>query len=76
MAHVGGRDGLDIVRRILAQAPAHLTPQGALVIEVGTGRQILERDYPRLPFLWLDTAGSQGEVLALERASMTTGDAS
>jgi len=70
IAHAGGRDGLDIVRRVLAQAAVHLTPQGALVAEIGSGREILERDYPHLPFLWLDTAGSQGEVLALERASM------
>jgi ribosomal protein L3 glutamine methyltransferase len=72
IAHAGGRDGLDIVRRILGQAAVHLTPQGALVVEVGSGREILERDYPHLPFLWLDTAASQGEVLALERASMSS----
>jgi ribosomal protein L3 glutamine methyltransferase len=76
VAHAGGRDGLDIVRRILAQAAAHLTLQGALVVEVGSGREILERDYPHLPFLWLDTATSQGEVLALERAAMPSEDAS
>jgi ribosomal protein L3 glutamine methyltransferase len=69
-AHAGGPDGLDIVRRILAEAPAHLTPQGTLVVEVGTARDILERDYPQLPFLWLDTASSEGEVLALDRADM------
>ncbi len=70
IAHAGGRDGLDIVRRILALAATHLTSQGVLMVEVGTGREILEREYPHLPFLWLDTAGSQGEVLALERTSM------
>lgn len=64
-AHAGGGDGLDIVRRILERAATHLTPQGALVVEIGTGREILERDYPHLPFLWLDTAESQGEVFAL-----------
>lgn len=74
MAHAGGGDGLDSVRRILAQAAAHLTPQGSLVVEIGSGREILERDYPQLPFLWLDTARSQGEVLALERASMPSND--
>jgi ribosomal protein L3 glutamine methyltransferase len=76
IAHAGGRDGLDIVRRILAQAAGHLTPQGTLVVEVGTGREMLERDYPHLPFLWLDTANSQGEVLALQRASFHSRDGS
>jgi hypothetical protein len=34
-----------------------------MVVEVGTGRKILERDYPET-FIWLDTAESQGEVFA------------
>jgi len=74
IAHAGGRDGLDIVRRILTQAAEHLTSNGVLVVEVGTGREILERDYPEAPFLWLDTAKSQGEVFALNRADMRSGN--
>jgi ribosomal protein L3 glutamine methyltransferase len=70
IAHAGGRDGMDMVRRILAEAPGHLTVEGTLVVEIGTGRQILERDYPQLPFLWLDTENSQGEVFALLRSSL------
>jgi ribosomal protein L3 glutamine methyltransferase len=69
-AHAGGGDGLDIVRRILKQAAEHLTSQGTLVVEIGTGREILKREYPNLPFLWLDTAESQGEVFALHRSSL------
>ena len=70
LAHAGGADGLDIVRRILDTAGEHLTEDGALVVELGTGRDILERAYPRLPFLWLDTAESEGEVLALSAAAL------
>lgn len=65
MAHLGGVDGLDIVRRILAAAPRHLAPGGSLVVEIGTGRDILSAERPDLPFLWLDTAESEGEVFAL-----------
>ncbi|MDX2202514.1 MAG: 50S ribosomal protein L3 N(5)-glutamine methyltransferase [Hyphomicrobiaceae bacterium] len=65
LAHAGGDDGLDIVRRILAEAGAHLNPGGTLIVEVGRGRDILEAEYPHLPFLWLDTAAAEGEVLAL-----------
>lgn len=65
MAHLGGADGLDLVRQILAQAPAHLTPHGVLVVEIGTGREGLEAAYPNLDFFWLDTAHSEGEVFAL-----------
>ena len=55
MAHAGGWDGLDIVRRILGEARDHLTPDGRLICEIGRGRDRLVRDYPRLPFVWLDT---------------------
>lgn len=65
LAHAGGDDGLDIVRRILAVAGRHLNPGGTLVVEFGTGREILEAEYPELPFLWLDTANAQAEVFAL-----------
>jgi ribosomal protein L3 glutamine methyltransferase len=68
MAHLGGRDGLDLVRRIIAGAPDHLSEDGMLICEFGTGREILETDYPGLPFMWLDTEFSEGEVFALGKA--------
>ena len=68
IAHLGGRDGLDAVRVILDEAPKHIEPGGKLVVETGTGRKILEAERPDLDFLWLDTAESEGEVLALDVA--------
>jgi ribosomal protein L3 glutamine methyltransferase len=62
LALAAGDDGLDLIRRILADAPRHLTRDGALLCELGRGRRPLERAYPNLPFLWLDTEQSQGEV--------------
>ena len=62
LALAGGPDGMDIVRRILAEAGAHLRRGGGLLCEIGRGRGILERDYPEQDFLWLDTARSSGEV--------------
>jgi ribosomal protein L3 glutamine methyltransferase len=68
IAHAGGTDGLDIVRRILSAAPEHLTAGGALVCEVGGGGARLEHEFPHLPFVWLDTEDTSGEVFLL-RAS-------
>ena len=65
MAHLGGDDGFDLVRRILADAPKHLTDDGVLVCEIGTGRDLLEADFPQLPFIWVDSEESEGEVFAL-----------
>jgi ribosomal protein L3 glutamine methyltransferase len=70
LAHAGGNDGLDLVRRILAAAPQHLERDGVLVVEVGTGIDILEEEYPHLPFLWLETEDSSGEVFALTAAEL------
>lgn len=67
MALAGGDDGLDIVRRILKESAKHLTPEGGLICEFGTGREILEADYPNLDFFWLETANSFGEVFWLTR---------
>jgi len=58
----GGVDGLDVVRRILVEAPAHLHPDGGLLCEVGRGAQHLQIEYPDHEFLWLDAADSTGEV--------------
>ena len=70
LALAAGADGLDVVRRILAEASRHLTPNGALLCEVGRGRGALEAAFPRLPFLWVDTEQSAGEVFLLARAAL------
>jgi ribosomal protein L3 glutamine methyltransferase len=67
LALAGGADGLDLVKRILKDAPDHLTPIGALLCEIGAGKKTLERAFPRTPFLWLDTALSEGEVFWITR---------
>ena len=62
MAFDGGADGLVLVRRILEEAKRHLTPNGSLLCEIGRGRENLDRAYPNLPLVWLDTEDSEGEV--------------
>jgi ribosomal protein L3 glutamine methyltransferase len=63
-------DGLDIVRRILDEAPKYLTSEGRLICEIGYGREILEQEYNGLAFTWLDTENSEGEVFWLTRDQM------
>lgn len=53
VALAGGRDGLGVVRRILAGAPRHLAADGILVVEVGNSAEALMAAYPQVPFLWL-----------------------
>jgi ribosomal protein L3 glutamine methyltransferase len=65
LAHLGGADGLDLVRRILDGVPGRLTSKGSLIVEIGNGQKALEASRPDVPFLWLDTETSKGEVFAL-----------
>jgi ribosomal protein L3 glutamine methyltransferase len=70
LAFDGGADGLDLVRRILEEAPAHLTPQGGLLCEIGRGRDNVEAAFPQLPLLWLDSEDSEGEVFWISAADL------
>lgn len=65
-----GRDGLDLVGRLLAEAPAHLAPSGVLVVEIGDGRAALERTYPALPFTWVATTAGDDFVFLLRRTDL------
>ena len=71
----GGHDGLDLVRRILADAADHLVPRGWLVMEVGHYRARVERAFPRLPFIWAETSGGDDCVLLLQREALQQGAA-
>jgi ribosomal protein L3 glutamine methyltransferase len=70
LAFYGGPDGLDIVRRILAEAKQHLTPEGGLLCEIGRGRDNVEAAFPDLPLLWLDTDESEAEVFWIAAADL------
>ena len=66
-ALAGGPDGLDLVGRIVEEAPRWLAPEGALMVEVGASaavRAALEARFD-LPFLWLDAARGGEGVFAL-----------
>ncbi|MBB2496225.1 50S ribosomal protein L3 N(5)-glutamine methyltransferase [Aquipseudomonas ullengensis] len=49
-----GDDGLDLVRRMLAEAADHLTEKGLLIIEVGNSQVHVEALYPEVDFTWLE----------------------
>lgn len=49
-----GDDGLDLVRRMLAEAADHLTDDGVLVVEVGNSQVHVEALYPEVDFTWLE----------------------
>lgn len=63
----GGRDGMDFIRRLLLQAPAHMSEHAVLVLEVGNERVHFEAAFPELEALWLDTSAGEDQVLLATR---------
>ncbi|MBU0859059.1 MAG: 50S ribosomal protein L3 N(5)-glutamine methyltransferase [Alphaproteobacteria bacterium] len=70
MALHGGNDGMDLVRKIIAQAATHLNPGGGMICELGRGKEVIEAAFPNLPFEWLDTENSEGEVFWISEAAL------
>ncbi len=70
LALAGGDDGMDIVRTIIEQAPAHLSDEGLLVIEIGHERAFFEAAFPELEPIWLDTAEASDQILLLSRGQL------
>lgn len=48
----GGKDGLVLVRKIIAQSATLLAPEGILMIEVGGCREAFDREFSRLKPHW------------------------
>ena len=70
LALAAGRDGLDVVRRILDQARKHLNPRGVIAIEVGHNQELVNEAFPDLPAVWLDTEHADGKVFVLTREDL------
>jgi ribosomal protein L3 glutamine methyltransferase len=68
----GGHDGMDFIRRLLRDAPAHLMPQGVLVLEIGHERAFFEAAFPALQAVWLPTSAGEDQVLLLTRESLVS----
>ena len=65
LALASGPSGLDAIIRILAAAPAHLNPGGALIAEVGNSCTALAARFPQVPFVWLTSASGDESVFLL-----------
>jgi ribosomal protein L3 glutamine methyltransferase len=70
LALAGGADGMDFVRQLLREAPAHLQPEGVLVLEIGHERSHFESAFPALEAVWLDTSAGDDQVLLLTRDAL------
>ena len=65
-----GDDGLDFALRILAEAPAHLSEDGVLIVEVGESERALVRLLPQLPLNWIEFEVGQMGVFVIDRRDL------
>ena len=70
LALAGGTDGMDFIRTLLRQAPACMSEDAVLVLEIGNERAHFEAAFPQLPVFWLDTSAGSDQVLLLTRTAL------
>jgi len=70
LALAGGADGMDLIRRIVAEAGSHMSDDAVLVLEVGHERAHFEQAFPRLECAWLETSGGDDCVVLIERRAL------
>ncbi|CAB3779310.1 50S ribosomal protein L3 glutamine methyltransferase [Paraburkholderia ultramafica] len=70
MALAGGADGMDIVRRIIADARNWLTEDGVLVVEIGNERENVEAAFGGLDLVWMSTSAGDDNVFLIQAADL------
>jgi ribosomal protein L3 glutamine methyltransferase len=65
MALAGGKDGMDLVRRIVKEAKQRLTAKGLLIVEIGNEFAHAETAFHDLGLTWLSTSAGDASVFLL-----------
>jgi ribosomal protein L3 glutamine methyltransferase len=66
----GGPDGLGLIRKIVREAEKRLRPNGILMIEVGGGRDVFNREFARLEPHWFHTEDGSDCVCLIQAARL------
>jgi ribosomal protein L3 glutamine methyltransferase len=61
----GGKDGMDLVRKIVAGAAERLTDDGLLIVEIGNEYAFAEAAFGHMGLTWLSTSAGDGAVFLL-----------
>ena len=70
LALAGGDDGMDFVRQLFAAAPACMSEDAVIILEIGNERAHFEAAFPQLPVFWLDTSAGEDQVLLVTRQAL------
>ncbi|BDX21810.1 50S ribosomal protein L3 glutamine methyltransferase [Polynucleobacter sp. TUM22923] len=66
LALAGGEDGMDLIRRIIANAPDYLSERGAILIEIGNEYEYFKKAFPQIPAIWMEVSAGDQQVLLIQ----------
>jgi len=70
LALAGGEDGMDLIRKIIANAPDYLSERGALVLEIGNEVEYFQKAFPQIPVIWMDVSAGNEQVLLIQAENL------
>ncbi|PUE63138.1 50S ribosomal protein L3 N(5)-glutamine methyltransferase [Limnohabitans sp. 2KL-17] len=70
LALTGGTDGMDFVRQLLRDAPARMSENAVLILEIGHECEHFEAAFPDLEVVWLETSAGDDQVLLITREAL------
>jgi ribosomal protein L3 glutamine methyltransferase len=56
---------MDFIRKLLRDAPTHMSRHAVLVLEIGNERNYFEAAFPTLEVVWLETSAGEDQVLLI-----------
>ncbi|WP_348708102.1 50S ribosomal protein L3 N(5)-glutamine methyltransferase [Acidovorax soli] len=72
LALAGGTDGMDFIRQLLQDAPARMSENAVLILEIGNERAHFEAAFGQLPVYWIDTSAGEDQVLLATRQALVS----
>jgi ribosomal protein L3 glutamine methyltransferase len=66
LALAGGDDGMDLIRKIIAQAPDYLSERGAILLEIGNEYENFKKAFPQIPVIWMEVSAGEEQVLLIQ----------
>lgn len=66
LALAGGDDGMDLIRRIIANAADYLSERGAILIEIGNEYENFKKAFPQISVIWMEVSAGEEQVLLIQ----------
>jgi ribosomal protein L3 glutamine methyltransferase len=66
LALAGGDDGMDLIRRIIANVADYLSERGAILIEIGNEYENFKKAFPQIPVIWMEVSAGEEQVLLIQ----------